>query len=159
MLCETVLGTLSEGRFQGLAVDYVDIEWFEAFTKLHRKKSRGGEDVGIRLGNEILRKGLRQDDVLYADPEKVIAVNIPACEAIKVTVEEDAREQLARVCYEIGNTHSALFWGEDFQTFLLPFQEPLFLKLSRFHGVSVEKVVTGFDFSKAISAAIHNHHH
>ena len=86
MLCEKILGTLADEQFRELAVDYVDIEWYEAFTKLHRKISHSGEDVGIRLDNEVLTKGLNQDDVLYADDKKVIAVNIPPCEAILVKV-------------------------------------------------------------------------
>ena len=31
MLCEEVLGTLSDEKFSGRRVDYVDIEWHEAF--------------------------------------------------------------------------------------------------------------------------------
>ncbi len=31
MLCEKILGTLSDQTFAGLRVDYVDIEWHEAF--------------------------------------------------------------------------------------------------------------------------------
>ena len=84
MLCEEVLGNLSDGKFSGLRVDYVEIAWHEAFLRLHRKTSAEGEDVGIRMGDEVLRWGLRQDDVLYADGYKVIAVNIPPCEAIRM---------------------------------------------------------------------------
>ena len=35
MLCEQILGTLSDEQFKNLKVDYVDIEWHEAFKKLH----------------------------------------------------------------------------------------------------------------------------
>ena len=159
MLCETVLGNLSEERFQGLDVDYVDVEWYEAFAKIHRKVSEKGVDVGIRLDNEVLKKGLHQDDVLYADQERVIAVNIPPCEAMEVNVREGHPWQLAKVCYEIGNTHGTLFWAGDFQTFLTPYNEPLFEKLSELHGVFVKRVMTKFDFQRAISSTINNHHH
>jgi urease accessory protein len=159
MLCEKILGTVDEPQFAGLVVDYVDIEWFEAFTKLHRKTSAAGEDVGIRLDNEVLKKGMNQDDVLYADDKKVIAVNIPPCEAIEVKVQEDHPRQIAKVCYEIGNRHATLFRGEDDFTFLTPFNEPLMELLDKLHGVHAKKVETKFNFNQAISSTINNHHH
>ena len=45
MLCEQILGTLSDEQFKNLKVDYVDIEWHEAFKKLHKKTSKNGVDV------------------------------------------------------------------------------------------------------------------
>ena len=159
MLCEKILGTLSDPQFQGLRVDPVEIEWHEAFTKLHRKVSAEGEDVGIRLDNEVLKKGLNQDDVLYADSEKVIAVRIPPCEAIKAVVRSDHPGQIAKLCYEVGNTHTTMFRGEDAFTFYAPFHDALMDKLKQIHGVSVEKVVMRFDFSKSLSSTINNHHH
>ncbi len=159
MLCEKVLGTLSDEAFAGLRVDRVDIEWHEAFSKLHRKTSSEGEDVGIRMGNEILSRGLNQDDVIYADSEKVIAVNIPECEAIRAEVRRDHPGQIAKLCYEVGNTHTTMFRGEDDFTFYTPYHEPLLEKIRGIHGVSAEKVVMKFDFSRALSSSINNHHH
>ncbi len=159
MLCEKILGTLSDERFAHLKVDYVDIEWHEAFGKLHRKVSSQGEDVGIRLDNEILKRGLRQDDVLYAGDEKVIAVNIPACEAIRAEVRRDHPRQVAKLCYEVGNTHTSMFWGEDDFTFYIPYSAPMLEKLNQLHGVTAEKVMKQFDFSKALSSSVNNHHH
>ena len=96
MLCEKILGTLSDEKFSGLRVDYVDIEWHEAFSRLHRKISAEGEDIGIRMGDDVLSRGLNQDDVLYADEHKVIAVNIPPCEAIRMVVRQDYPQQIAK---------------------------------------------------------------
>lgn len=67
MLCEKVLGKLSDEKFKDLKVDYVDIDWYDAFKKLHKKVSVEGREVGIRLDNDILTKGLNQDDVLGVD--------------------------------------------------------------------------------------------
>ncbi|MCD8015308.1 MAG: urease accessory protein UreE [Lachnospiraceae bacterium] len=159
MLCEKILGTLSDPAFDGLRVDYVDIEWHEAFSRLHRKTSAEGEDVGIRMGNEILSTGLNQDDVLYADAEKVIAVNIPACEAIRASVRQDHPRQIAKLCYEVGNTHTSMFRGEDDFTFYTPYHEPLLEKINGIHGVTAEKVMKKFDFRQALSSSINNHHH
>lgn len=159
MLCEKILGTLSDEQFAGLRVDYVDIEWHEAFTRLHRKVSSEGEDVGIRLGNEVLTTGLRQDDVLYADGEKAIAVRIPPCEAIRAVVRKDHPQQIAKLCYEVGNTHTSMFRGEDDFTFYTPWHEPLFEKIRKIHGVTAEKVTVSFDLDRALSSTVNNHHH
>lgn len=159
MLCEKVLGKITDSAFKGAVVDYVDIEWHEAFSKLHRKTSRGGCDVGIRLDNEILKIGLNQDDVLYFDGTTVIAVNIPPCEAIRAVVKQDHPAQIAKLCYEVGNTHTTMFRGEDAFTFYAPFHEALMHKIQHIHGVTAEKVVMQFDFSKSLSSSINNHHH
>ena len=155
MICDKILGTLNDVRFSGLTVDYVDVEWHEAFTRLHRKVSRQGEDVGIRMGSEILQKGLNQDDVIYTDEKKVIAVNIPVCEAIRATVQRDHPGQIAKLCYEVGNTHTSMFYGEDDFTFY----EALMNKLNQLHGVTAEKVQKRFDFTRALSSTINAHHH
>ncbi len=159
MICDRILGKVSDTQFAGLEIDYVDVEWHEAFSRLHRKISQMGEDVGIRMGNEVLKRGLNQDDVLYADARKVIAVNIPECEAIRAAVDKDHPGQIARLCYEVGNTHTSMFRGEDAFTFYTPYHEALLQKLDQLHGVTVEKVWKKFDFTQALSSAINNHHH
>lgn len=159
MLCEKILGNLSEEKYKGLEVDYVDIEWHEAFTRLHRKISHQGEDVGIRMDHDVLKRGLQQDDVLYADEKKVIAVNIPASEAIRAVVALDHPRQIAKLCYEVGNTHTTMFRGENDFTFYAPYHEALLDKISQIHGVTAEKVMKKFEFDKALSSSINNHHH
>lgn len=89
MLCEKVLGKLSDEKFKDLKVDYVDIDWYDAFKKLHKKVSVEGREVGIRLDNDILTKGLNQDDVLGVDGDTVVAVNIPPCDVIVAKVAEN----------------------------------------------------------------------
>lgn len=159
MLCEKVLGNLSEEPFKDAEVDYVEIEWHEAFSKLHRKTSRAGRDIGIRLDNDILKKGLQQDDVLYFDGTTAIAVDIPPCDAIRAVVRKDHPRQIAKLCYEVGNTHTTMFRGEDDFTFYAPYHEALMQKISQIHGVTAEKVRMKFDFSKSLSSSINNHHH
>lgn len=65
MVCEKILGNLNEGKFSNLDIDYLDIEWHEAFKKIHKKTTKDGIEVGIRMDNEILKRGLRQDDALF----------------------------------------------------------------------------------------------
>ena len=57
MICEKILGKLTDGEFSGKKVDYVDIHWDEAFKKLHRKTSQGGTELGIRLDDSVLTRG------------------------------------------------------------------------------------------------------
>lgn len=159
MLCENILGKVTDPQFRGLEVDYVDIEWHEAFTRLHRLVSKAGRDVGIRMDHDVLKTGMNQDDVIFADSEKVIAVNIPVCEAIRAEVRRDHPTMIAKLCYEVGNTHTSMFRGEDEFTFYTPFHEALMDKLSHIHGVTATKVMIQFDFSKALSSSINNHHH
>lgn len=157
MLVEKVLGSLQDNEQR--MVEYVDIEWHEAFKKLHKKQTESGEDVGIRLDNEVLTKGLRDGDILYEDAARVIAVRIPACQAMVITVAPGHERALAQVCYEVGNTHGSLFWGGQENEFRTPVNEPLMEKLSKMHGVTVEKKVVKFDFNQAISSSVNNHHH
>ena len=90
------------------------------------------------MDDSILTRGLYQGDVLYADDEKIIAVNTPPCEVIRVSLTPGHEKQAAKVCYEI---------------------EPMLLMLQKLHGVTAEKELKKLDFDQRISASIHNHHH
>ena len=72
MLCEQVLGKLHDFDTTGKTIEYVDIEWHEAFKKIHKKTTDKGTEVGIRMDDSILARGLYQDDVIYADDEKLV---------------------------------------------------------------------------------------
>ena len=86
MLCEQVLGKLHDFDTTGKTIEYVDIEWHEAFKKIHKKITDKGTEVGIRMDDSILARGLYQDDVIYADDEKLVVVNTPPCEVIRVSL-------------------------------------------------------------------------
>ena len=144
MLCEQVLGKLHDFDTTGKTVEYVDIEWHEAFKKIHKKTTDKGTEVGIRMDDSILARGLYQDDVIYADDEKLVAVNTPPCEIIRVSLTPGHEKMSAKVCYEIGITI---------------YNEPMLVMLQKIHGVQAEKEVLKLDFDKRISASIHNHHH
>ena len=79
MLCEQVLGKLHDFDTTGKTIEYVDIEWHEAFKKIHKKITDKGTEVGIRMDDSILARGLYQDDVIYADDEKLVVVNTLDC--------------------------------------------------------------------------------
>ena len=159
MICEKILGKLSDDEFAGKNVDYVDFQWDEAFKKLHRKTSRGGVDVGINMDDTVLTRGLLQDDVLAVEGDTVIAVNVEECEAIQIVVTDGSPSVIAKVCYEIGNRHAPLFRGEDDKTFLTPFNGPMLTMIDKIPGLSTDVVETKFDFETRISTSVSSHTH
>lgn len=159
MICEKILGNLADMPDHGTPIDYVEIEWHEAFKKLHKKKTATGNEIGIRLGNEILTRGLREGDILYQTENYLAAVHIPDCDSIVIRVADGHLRQAYKVCYEIGNKHAALFYGTDNQEFITPYHLPTFEMLQKLHGVSVSRAMVKLDFDKSIASAIHNHTH
>ena len=152
ILCETVLGCLKDEYLETQEIDYVDIEW-------HEKISQNGRKIGIRLGTEILTKGLREGDILWQEGQKVLVVRIPPCEVIAITIDKHHPETAYKVCYEIGNKHAALIRGEEEIQFITPYNEPTLQLLQKLHGVHAEKRVMKLDFDKAISSTVSSHTH
>ena len=156
MLVEKVIGNINDEQFKNSNIDYVDIEWHEAFKKLHRKTSQSGIEVGIKLDNDILTRGLRQGDVLAINEDKVIAVNIPKDKALVVKVDDT--HLVPKVCYEIGNRHATLFEGSSHNEFITIYSEPMKEMLEKIGAnATVEEIQ--FDFNKSISSSINAHHH
>lgn len=156
MLVEKVIGNINDEQFKNSNIDYVDIEWHEAFKKLHRKTSQSGIEVGIKLDNDILTRGLRQGDVLAMNEDNVIAVNIPKDKALVVKVDDT--HLVPKVCYEIGNRHATLFEGSSHNEFITIYSEPMKEMLEKIGAnATVEEIQ--FDFNKSISSSINAHHH
>lgn len=156
MLVEKVIGNINDEQFKNSNIDYVDIEWHEAFKKLHRKTSQSGIEVGIKLDNDILTRGLRQGDVLAINEDNVIAVNIPKDKALVVKVDDT--HLVPKICYEIGNRHATLFEGSSHNEFITIYSEPMKEMLEKIGAnVTVEEIQ--FDFNKSISSSINAHHH
>ena len=158
MLCEQVLGKLNEFDTTGKEIETVDIEWHEAFKRIHKKNTDKGTEVGIRMDDSILSRGLYQDDVIYADDEKLVVVNTPPCEVIRVTLIPGHEKMSAKVCYEIGNKHATLFRGEGDYQFITPLDLPIKALMEKL-GVKVERKTVKFDFKKKISSSINAHTH
>ena len=156
MLVEKVIGNINDEQFKNSNIDYVDIEWHEAFKKLHRKTSQSGIEVGIKLDNDILTRGLRQGDVLAINEDNVIAVNIHKDKALVVKVDDT--HLVPKVCYEIGNRHATLFEGSSHNEFITIYSEPMKEMLEKIGAnATVEEIQ--FDFNKSISSSINAHHH
>lgn len=159
MLCEKIIGRMEDWDLNGKVLDYVDIEWYEAFKKIHRKISRQGREVGIRLNDQVLSRGLYEGDILYADEQLILAVCTPACEVLKFSAPPDHNYMTVKACYEIGNRHAPLFQGEKEGEYVTPYDEPMHQMLQKIHRITVSKTVQKLDFRHRISAAVHNHHH
>lgn len=160
MLCEKILGNLNDGKFDGKNVDYVDIEWHEAFKKIHRKTSGNGTDVAVRLDDGILLKGLRQGDVLGESDGCVIAVNVPECDVLLIKVDVHHPHMREKVCYEVGNRHATLFWGEGENEFVTPVNDnAMMAMLEGLHGVTVKRDRRKLDFDRGLSSTVHSHSH
>ena len=56
MLVEKVIGNLNDDQFKNKNVDYVDIEWHEAFKKLHKKTSKNGCVRKHRISHRTFRR-------------------------------------------------------------------------------------------------------
>ncbi|SDZ90810.1 urease accessory protein [Eubacterium aggregans] len=159
MLCEKILGQMEDAAYAGKTVDTVAIHWDEAFKKIHRKVSAAGVEVGIRLDDHILHRGLRSGDVLYADEAGILVVDIPPAEAIVFSVVPNHPEMLAKACYEVGNRHATLFYGESPDTFITPYTAPMMKLLSSLHSLTVEITQMRFNFDKRLSESINGHSH
>lgn len=159
MICDKILGSLPQMDTEGRRVEFVTIEWHEAFKKIHRKFTDHGREVGIRMDDSVLKRGLHQGDVLYQDEQLIIAVHTPPCEALVVEIEKGHESCIPKVCYEIGNRHAPLFWGREENTFVTPYNEPMKKLLAGIHGTIVKKENIAFDFTRQISSAAGEHHH
>ena len=74
MVCEKILGKIDDAEFLGSPVDYIDFEWHETYSKLHRKSSRGGRDIAVRLDDSVLKNGIKPGDVLGVDDDGTVIV-------------------------------------------------------------------------------------
>lgn len=159
MICTTMYGKLANIDTTGKNVETVDIEWHEAFKKIHSKVTNTGREIGIRMGDEVLTRGLYEGDVIYNQDHLIIVVHTPPCKVIVVHVEPSHDAMIAKVCYEIGNRHASLFWGDDDRTFITPYNEPMLTMLRKLHGVTAVTDIQPLHFDHRISSQVHGHHH
>lgn len=153
MITEKIIGKLTETHKQ---VDYVTIDWYERDKKLLRKTTDKGEEIGIKISGT-----LNENDIIYEDETRIIAVTIAPCDLISVKVS-DIRE-MGRLCFELGNRHLSLAIGTD--EVKCPYDEPTFEYLKRL-GFNAEKIhgkFTGYTECRGHAHGAeehsHSHHH
>lgn len=140
MPIEQILGNLKDIVLDNFEIDYVDLEWFDAYKKIARWKTRNGDEITIRLKNPP-RVGLSQGDILLKQEDenssrvlgqaKIIAINILPAPTLCLKAKNPV--EIAKICYEIGNRHAALFFGKNPFEFKTPFEMPLKTLFDKLH--------------------------
>ena len=120
MLIQEKTGNLAHFDAGNRTIDYLPVEWYETAKRIQRKPTRAGRDMALRFLKES--PALADGDILYADDQIIIAVEILPCDAM--TIKMTTPSAIAAACYEIGNRHLPLFLEND--QLLAPFEEPLF---------------------------------
>lgn len=120
MLIQEKIGRIGAFAPAGRVIDALRLEWYETGKRVMRKQTSGGREVALRFLNES--PALMEGDVLYADAQVVIVVEIVPCEVVVIRMGSLAA--VAAVCYEIGNRHLPLFIEEG--VLLVPFEQPLY---------------------------------
>lgn len=130
MVIKEKIGNLATVADNGRAIDRLPLEWYECNKRILHKKTGGGTDVILKFLKET--QSLQQDDVLYADEEVLIVVEVLACKAI--CIRPETMYGMALACYEIGNKHLPLFYEDD--TLLIPYDAPTYrlLQASGLHA-------------------------
>lgn len=151
MLVEKILGNIKDFPVGKRYIDKVYVEWFELDKKLLRKTSQSGEAVGIRL-NESGHGHLHEGDVLYADEEKVLIIDLLDCELTVVDVH--SIQEMGRLCFELGNRHLSLSIGE--KEVRVPYDAPTFDYLTKL-GFEAHKEEGKFSHFTVCHAHGHSH--
>jgi urease accessory protein len=120
MIIQEKIGNIASFTGNGQTLDTLPVEWYETSKRILRKPTRAGREVALRFLKES--PALTEGDVLYADDQTIIVVEILPCDAMVIPM--GTLRSVAAACYEIGNRHLPLFIGEN--ELLAPFEEPLF---------------------------------
>lgn len=139
MPLEYIIGNIKDVVLDNFEVDYVDLEWFDVYKRIARWKTRGGNEITMRLKNPSMI-GLSQGDILFKQENekesktkfikgKIIAINILPTPCLCLIARNPA--EIAKICYEIGNRHTALFFGKNPFEFKVPFEIPLKILFDR----------------------------
>lgn len=122
MIIEELVGNLKDEDISSFEIDYIDIEWYDSRKKIARWKTRNGLEVPMRLSNPP-KMGLSDGDILYKEGNIIIAINI--LPTLILSLQAKSPAQIAKICYEIGNRHASLYFGENEFEFKTPFETPL----------------------------------
>ena len=129
-------------------VERVALGWVDRLRSRQRVTSDCGTEIGIALPTG---QALHEDDILYEDGERVIAVATFAEDVL--ALYPGTPVDLGRIAYQVGNRHAPVMMEND--RVLTPYDivlEAYFRKM----GVRCERTTEPFthDFG-----AFHSHHH
>lgn len=120
MLITEKKGNIKTSFTPGCEVDTLDIEWYEADRRILHKQTRSGIAITLKFLNG--KPAFKDGDILFQDEQKIITVEIKACECI-VVMPGNIHEASA-LCYEIGNRHLPLYYEEG--QLIIPFEAPVY---------------------------------
>ncbi|TJX12933.1 urease accessory protein UreE [Tissierella creatinini] len=151
-----VKGNIREQEFEDLPIDYIDIPWYDSGKRIQKLVTKKGISIGIRLDDENIARGLLQGDVLEVINGEAIVLNI--IEEKCITIKLMDLKTVAKVCYEIGNRHSPLFYSEDYSDLILPYDEPMLVMLNKL-GVETSVRMMKIHRDRSISSVNTSNHH
>lgn len=146
MIAEKILGKLTETAKH---IDLVEIDWFERDKRILRKTTADGEEIGITTDTP-----LNENDILFEDDRRVIAVTIAPCDLISVPVF--SMREMGRLCFELGNRHLSIAIGDS--KVKCPFDPPTFEYLIKL-GFKAEKTHEKFTGYSECRGHAHSHSH
>ena len=94
MLCEQIWGKLPDFDLSGKTVEYVDIEWHEAFKKIHKKTT----DHVTEIGNRHAPLFWGEDDTfitIYNEPMLIMLQKIHGVTAVKEVKKLDFDQRIS----------------------------------------------------------------
>ena len=113
MLCEQIWGKLPDFDLSGKTVEYVDIEWHEAFKKIHKKTT----DHGTEIGNRHAPLFWGEDDTfitIYNEPMLIMLQKIHGVTAVKEVKKLDFDQRISASIHDhhhFGRMGRPLFAG------------------------------------------------
>ncbi len=120
MLLKEKIGSLKDTQAGSRHIDYIHLHWHETAKKILHKKTSGGLEIRMKFFNET--ESLQQDDIVYADEELLICIEIVPVKAM--VLMPASMEEMARICYELGNKHLPLFYENG--QLAMPYEAPVF---------------------------------
>ncbi len=132
MLVTEKIGNLETFPLQGRNVDWLLLEWFETNKRILHKQTGRGVNITLKFLADNPQFG--PGDVLHADSHGVVVIQIKETDVI--IIKPQTMQEMAAICYEIGNKHLPLFYQEE--EILVAFERTLFTFLQA-SGYNAEK--------------------
>lgn len=132
MLVKEKLGNIISHPRGDKRIDYLMLDWYETNKRILHKKTLAGREISLKFLNE--NPQLSVGDILLEDDASLVVIDIK--EADVIVIRPVNMQEMAAICYEIGNKHLPLFYAGD--EILVAYERPLYNVLQA-SGYKVEK--------------------
>lgn len=151
MIIESITGNIKTYDAGDRRVERVVLDR-DGLSRPHQKlKTQSGESFGLSLPHGA---SLSPGDVLFADEERVVVVELAPEDAL--VIRPEGQMQWARAAYNIGNMHQRAFLQED--CIITPYDTILEGIMQKLH-VPCERTVCPIDGVRANMSQSEGHHH